>query len=84
MESNPAVPPLLTFAKMPNYNNFKCIQNLGTEPIYATNWESGQAFIRELAEYFSYTGKLSLERIVVKCAMILPSLILQKCHPKSR
>ena len=45
----------------------------------------GQAFICELAKMFRFYGESSpLERIALKCAMILPSLILQKPHPRSR
>ena len=45
----------------------------------------GQAFICELAKMFRFYGESSpLESIALKCAMILPSLILQKPHPRSR
>ena len=45
----------------------------------------GQAFICELVKMFQFYGESSpLERIALKCAMILPSLILQKPLPTSR
>ena len=47
--------------------------------------KAGEAFICELAKCLSYMVKAPpLERIALKCAMILPSLILQKPHSRSR
>lgn len=47
--------------------------------------KEGKAFVCELARMFQLYGESSpLERIALKCAMILPSLVLQKPHPRSR
>lgn len=42
-------------------------------------------FVNEIAELFSKYGSISsIEKIVISAAMIIPQLLLQKPHAKSK
>ena len=47
--------------------------------------KSGKALVRELARMFqAYADGSALEGIVLQAAMVMPALLLQKPHPKSK
>ena len=47
--------------------------------------QAGKKFVLELARLFrSFADRSSLERIALKAAMLMPLLLLQKPHPKSK
>ena len=47
--------------------------------------KAGTAFVRELSRMFrAYADCSALERVTMKAAMIMPALLLQKPHPRSK
>ena len=45
----------------------------------------GTAFVRELSKMFRvYTDRSALESVAMKAAMVMPALLLQKPHPRSK
>ena len=47
--------------------------------------KAGKAFVQELARMFrAYADASALESIAMKAAMVMPALLLQKPHPKSK
>ena len=47
--------------------------------------EAGKKFVTELARLFqAFADRSALEQIAIKAAMIMPALLLQKPHPKSK
>ena len=47
--------------------------------------KAGTAFVRELSRMFrAYTDGSALEGIAMRAAMVMPALLLQKPHPRSK
>ena len=47
--------------------------------------QAGKSFVRELTGMFqSYADASALESVALQTAMVMPALLLQKSHPKSK
>ena len=47
--------------------------------------KAGTAFVRELSQMFrAYADRSALESVVMKAVMVMPALLLQKPHPRSK
>ena len=59
--------------------------SLEAKPVQSTSGKAGRTFVQELSRLFqAYAESSALEGVAMKSAMIMPALLLQKPHSRSK